>query len=177
MTYNIIACGETAKHWDGSGHSIGVNDSFKWGHHIEHLVVCNRPAMFSHDRADIIKNSTPDHFYSHKSDWEKWFPEWHKLDLIPWYGTYWKDKIYKSDTSPFIAMCLAVKLGASEIILWGVDFINHSKFKRGDPGTKREVETYLELFKELRTIDIEVHIGSQGTVFDEYWYLFGKIIK
>lgn len=168
MLINVIGCGNSANFWDGNGVSVGVNDSFKWGHHIEHLVVCNRPAMFSHDRAEIIKNSKPDHFYSHKADWQEWFPEWHKLNLIPWYGTYHKNKIYNSDTSPFIAICLAVKLGATEIVLWGVDFINHSKFKQGEPGTKREIETYIELIKELESIGIKFYIGSKGTAFDNY---------
>ena len=168
MTYNIIACGETAKHWDGSGHSIGVNDSFKWGHHIEHLVVCNRPAMFSHDRAEIIKNSKPDHFYSHKSDWAQYFPKWNKLNLIPWYGSFKLGNIYNSDTSPFIAMCLAARLGAKEIILWGCDFQNHSKFKADDPGTKREIEQYLGLIKELDEIGIKIYLDAYGTAFDNY---------
>jgi hypothetical protein len=123
--------------------------------------------MFSHDRfAIIIQTETL--LFSHKSDWEKYFPGWHKLNLIPWYGTYHKGKIYKSDTSPFIAICLAVKLGATEIVLWGVDFVNHSKFKQGEAGTKREVETYLGLIRELNNIGIKVYLGSYGTAFDNY---------
>jgi hypothetical protein len=168
MTYNIIACGDTAKHWNGSGNSIGVNDSFKWGHHIDRLIVCNRLAMFPRERLDIINASQPNKFYSHKADWHERFPLWNKLDLVPWYGTYHKGKIYKSDTSPFIAICLAAKLGATEIVLWGVDFVNHSKFKHGEPGTKREVETYLELIRELDSIGIKVYLGSYGTAFDNY---------
>lgn len=149
MIFNIIACGDSAKQWDGTGHSVGVNDSFKWGHHIEHLVVCNRPENFPSNRLEIIKNSTPDQFYCHKSDWERYFPAWNKINIIPWYGTYHKDKIYHSDTSPFIAICLALKLGATELVLYGVDFINHSKYKQGDPVTKREIDQYRSLIKEI----------------------------
>lgn len=149
MVYNIIACGESAKHWDGSGHSVGVNDAFKWGHHIEHLIVCNRPENFPKERLDVIKNTIPKHFYSHKNDWGRYFLNWNQINIVPWYGTYHKNIIYHSDTSPFIAICLAMKLGATELNLYGIDFIDHSKYKEGDPGTKRELEQYHNLIKEI----------------------------
>ncbi len=172
MLYNIIALGDSAKHWDGTGHSVGVNDAFKWGHHIEHLVVCNRPENFPADRLEVIKNSKPDHFYSHKSDWKKYFPAWNKISIIPWYGTYHRDKIYHSDTSPFIAICLAIKLGATKIVLWGVDFKTHSKYKHGDPGTNRELEYYTQLIRESY---IPFYVGAMCTSFDSVLRVYDPI--
>lgn len=166
MTVDIVATGQSSQNWKRHDFAIGVNDCWKLGKETDALVVCNRPEQFKGDRFEIIKNSKPKEFYSHKSNWSEWFPKWKKLNLAPWYGTINPGQVYNSDTSPFIAISLAYTLGAKTIILWGVDFINHHLYNPGNPETKKEIVRYLELIAALNEKGVEVYLGASGTAFD-----------
>jgi hypothetical protein len=165
MIYSIIATGSSAQYFIPRGHIIGVNDAAKLGK-IDSLVVCNRPQQFSKERYEIIKNTKCENFYSHKSAWRTEFPNWKKINLIPWYGTYNKGQVYCSNSSPIIAITLAAKLGAKDIIMWGVDFLSHHIFHAGNPQTKKEVDIYRQLFDELKVSGINLWLGNTGTAFD-----------
>lgn len=162
-TIHIIACGESAKHWKGQGHSLGVNDAGKWGYSLGSLLVCNRPAQFNKERFETIINTNVKNFYSHKSVWLDWFPDWKKINIVPWYGTMNPRQVYSSDTSPFIAISLAYSLGYYEIVLWGVDMKNHKVFHNNNPQTQREVSIYMEMIREMKA---DVYLGANGTAFD-----------
>jgi hypothetical protein len=173
MTFTIVATGETAKDWIPRGHSIGVNDSWKWGKPTDSLLVCNRPQNFKEDRLKVITESKPANFYSHKSNWAYKFPDWRKINLVSWYGVLRKGQHYSSNTSPFIALSLAYNLGATEIIMWGVDFKNHWLFNEGSPEAEREVKQYLQLITELEAVGVRVYIGKKGTAFDDLIQVYG----
>lgn len=169
--FTIVACGESAKDWIPRGHSIGVNDAWKWGKPTDSLLVCNRPVEFGQGRLQTIINSKPETFYSHKSNWAYAFPNWKKINLCQWYGRLVKGQHYSSNTSPFIALTLAYNLGATDIIIWGVDMIDHTIYNPENPYRDKEVEVYMQLIKELKEEGVNVYIGENGTVFD------GKLIK
>lgn len=175
MTYNVVACGQTGSQWDGTGISIGVNDAWKWGKPTTHLLLANRPHSFSPQRFQTIINSKPERFYCDKADWQQYFPDWIKLRLKPWYGSFFKENFYYSDTSPFIAICLAANLGAKEIVLWGVDFIDHHMYNGGNPQTKREIERYKELITELRAQGIETFLGAPGSALESFLPIYQTI--
>jgi hypothetical protein len=177
MLCNIIGCGQTASHWDGSGLSIGVNDAWKFGKPTNYLLLANRPLSFSSDRLQTIINSKPEKFYCDKKDWEEWFPDWIKIRLKPWYGSYFKENFYYSNTSPFIAITLAANIGATKIILWGVDFQDHHKFNGGNPETKREIERYQELITELRAQGIETYLGAPGSALESFLPIYQTIYE
>lgn len=170
MTISVVACGPTAEGWHNTpcDLSIGCNDAAKWGQKLDSLVVCNRPQQFSKERYEIIKNTKCENFYSHKSAWVKEFPAWKKINLTPWYGTYHKGQIYSSNSSPIIAITLAAKLGAKEIIMWGVDMVSHHIFSTSNPQTKKEVEVYLQIYDALKANGIRLWLGSYGTALDKY---------
>lgn len=168
--FTIVGCGESAEQWVPRGHSVGVNDSWKWGKPTDSLLVCNRPTNFNEQRLRVITNSKPSAFYSHKSNWAYAFPDWKKVRLIPWYGTLinFKEPVaYSSNTSPFIALSLAYNLGATEIIMWGVDMINHKTFHEQNPETKKEVVVYMDLIRCLNEQGVSVYLGARGTAFDD----------
>jgi hypothetical protein len=167
-TFTIVGCGDTAKDWQPNGHSIGVNDSWKWGKETDSLLVCNNPFRFTEQRREIIKNSKPKIFYCNNASWSFAFPDWQKLNLKPWYNVVNPNCIYYSNTSPFIAISLAYTLGAKDIILWGVDFKTHHIYTETNPQTKREVERYLELIKCLKELGTNTWLGTAGTGFDEH---------
>lgn len=164
----IVACGESARHWIPRGHTLAVNDGWKWGKPTDSLLVCNRPAEFKQGgRLEIITNSKPKTFYSHKSNWAYAFPNWKKISLVQWYGVIRKGQQYSSNSSPFIALSLAWNLGAKDIILWGVDFMNHHNFNPDNPYRDKEVVVYMQLIAALKEEGVSVWLGSKGTAFDE----------
>lgn len=71
-----------------------------------------------------------------------------------------------SQTSPIIAISYAIKMGAKEIILYGVDFLNHRKWSRGTKSGDREIKVYCKFFAECERIGVKVYLGSNGTAFD-----------
>lgn len=172
--FTIVACGDSAKDWQSVGYSIGVNDCWKWGKPTDALLVCNRPETFSKERQEIIRQSKPAEFYCNKATWSEWFPNWKKVRIHPWNGTLhqWPrtdgPSAYSYNTSPIIAITLAYNLGATEIIIWGVDLVNHQVFNASNPETKREVKAYLEVFEALKEKGVSVYRGADGGVFDEY---------
>lgn len=163
----IVALGETARDWIPRGHSIGVNDSWRWGKPTDSLLVCNRPVEFKGDRLQIITSSKPTNFYSHKSNWAYTFPNWKKINLCSWYGVLNKGMHYSSNTSPFIAMTLAYNMGAKDIILWGVDFSSHHIWNNTNPYTYKEIEAYMDLVVALKEQNVNVWMGKKGGAFDD----------
>jgi len=173
-TYSIIGCGSTAKDWIPRGHSIGVNDAWKFGHPTDYLVVVNSPFKFHPrldnkytDRLKVITDSKPKRFFCHNNNWKKWFPEAELLGLRNFVGTYKKGRIYSSKTSPFVAITLAVREGATEIILWGIDMTNHHTYSPGKRSFSIEFDYYKMLFEQLENCGVKVWIGNENTVLKQ----------
>ncbi len=120
---------------------IGVNDAWKFGKQIDELCLINRPrhfqmpALYSEcSRLDVIKETKIKRFTTLTTlvrEWSEYFP----LEIINTIGVtrYRKSvtpgQIYHTENSPFSAMSLAVNYGYDEIVLWGVDFIDHPHIK------------------------------------------------
>lgn len=170
MTCQIIALGDSAKHWNGQGFSIGVNDSFKFGHNINWLVVINSPTRFKDepDRRKIITESKPDKFFSNTPAWEKHFPDWQKLNLINFSYSHRqvKGRLWSSKTSPFVAICLAVQSGYTELVLWGIDMLTHKYYNPGTKAFNSEYKNYLKLFEKLNQEGVKIYRGADGGCFD-----------
>jgi hypothetical protein len=165
--FTIVGCGSSAQNWIPRGHTIGCNDAFKFGKGFDSLLVCNRPSDFKPERFQTIITTPCKNFYSHRGDWNKWFPRWLRMPLVGWYGTLHREQVYTSNTSPFIAISLAFHLGATNIIIYGCDFQDHHIYSSGKEETKREVEVYLELINAMRDHGCNVWLGNTGTTFDE----------
>lgn len=172
MTVSIVACGESAKEWFNTpcDLSIGVNDCLKWGREVDWLVVVNAPQKFRGQRWDTIINSKPKRFICHNGAWKRQFPNAELAVLHPFRGSVKKGKIYFSKTSPFVAMNLAYEAGATDIILWGVDFLNHPKVK--DKMLKDELVAYSRLIEALKNKGVNVWLGSDQSVLKDL-----KIVK
>lgn len=168
MTCNIIACGDSAKHWDGSGFSIGVNDANKWGHKLNHLIVVNHPSKFSIEpgRLKHIIESKPDLFIAHTQAWSQWFPNMQKIKCTRLIGRLRKGIYYHSGTSPFVAISHAFNIGANEIILWGVDMINHKVYHAKSREQASEVHSYKRLIDSLGRHGVKVYLGAEGSALN-----------
>jgi hypothetical protein len=170
MTINIVACGETASQYPGHGMSIGLNDSFKYGHQPNILGVFNHRSKFTQDRLNTIIKTKPVKFYADSDSWEKYFPAMIKVKLRSWDGHLYKtpDRLAHAHTSPFIGMSLAYNLGASKIVLWGCDFINHHTWVRSNSQMIIELRQYRQFVDALRREGVKTYLGAHGSLLEEF---------
>jgi len=167
MTWNIIACGSSARHWNGVGNNIGVNDSAKWGHKLQNLLLANLPGKFEPERLQTIINSRPDNFYSNTEAWKKYFPNMIHYKTESWNGILIKKRgLTTMNSSPCIAMHLAWQLGATKLVLWGVDFWDHETIKDGI--LKTELRQYRAFIHALKDNGVETYLGANGSALEEF---------
>lgn len=168
MIVSVVACGASAQYYDGSGFSIGVNDAFKWGHKLNFLLVVNHPTKFRSEpeRFDTITQSKPEKFISHSSAWRTWFPNLELIRLYTYHSRADKFRIYHSQTSPFVAISYAVTMGATDIILWGVDFIDHKIFRAESKKQRYEVDVYHQFINSISKHGVRVWLGAEGSALE-----------
>lgn len=167
MIANVIGLGPSAELWSGQGFSIGVNDSWGFGRPTNHLVVIN---SFRHqeDRRRIIDESIPDVFWSHMAEYNE-RPDFRKLEMQPWKNKYELGKIYHSNNSPFVAACIAFSLEYKQIILWGVDFMDHKNIRRDNGLLDKANKDFIELDTIFRKHGGGIYLGAKGALSLEVW--------
>ena len=171
MTIHILACGESAKHYKGQSPCIGVNDCAKWGFEPEYLLLLNLPFQFTKERFEFIKDSKPSKVYTNSpAQWEKVFTDRPVLgfESRSWSHSNRLQKIsqnylYHSKTSPFSAISLAYQFGAEEIVLWGVDFVNHRVYSPGKDMFANEISSYKSFCMSLKEAGVNIYLGSEGS--------------
>jgi len=171
MTIHVIGCGDSAKNWDGSGYSIGVNDAYKFGHALDELILVNHPSKFNERLNTILAGGKANAYgkvFSHKpGDWKELGAV--ELPLSPFSNRVRIGSIYKTGgTSTFIAISKAFNFGASDIIVWGVDFISHSVFRPGSQYLKTELFNYRKLIEGIEAKGCKVWLGAEGSVLQEF---------
>lgn len=191
MIISVVACGNSAKEWFKTpcDLSVGVNDCVKFGHQVDNLVVVNAPNKFNPkisnghtDRLKTIIESKPKRFLCHNSNWKPYFPNYEILPLRSFIGTYRKDRIYSSKTSPMVAITLAASLGATHIVIWGVDFLDHARFSaisgpKHQPDFITELGYYGMLFEALERNGAKCWIGNENTVLKKYLPVWNPTAK
>lgn len=150
---DVLGLGETISDYSGENESVGVNDIFKF-HRVDHLLVMDQPHRFTKERLSTILLSTPKKFYSNvKIDgayvWEKLVNNFVPIETERGRGfvkTLDSKEYSISNNSPFTACVLAYKLGAKNIVMHGVDFINHPHLSKDN-----SIQNVLQHFKTLRS--------------------------
>ena len=153
MIVSIVAVGESGSEWFKTpcDYSIGVNDCQKWNHPVNELLLINQPKSFTPSRLETIKSTKFDKVLTHSGTWDKIFPQNERIRLQSFSKHLKKGHVYSSKTSPFVALSLAFNLGATDVILHGVDLISH-------PAIKDKLLNY-----ELRNFDkITCMMADQG---------------
>lgn len=167
---HIIGCGPSAKSWDGKGLSIGVNDCWRW-RPTTYLIVLN-PFSSVNDfrRQQIIWKSDPKYLFSQsKSAWGK-HPKFKQVLLFRWRNEFQLGRLYEhSISTPFTAVCLAANYNErpSEIVMWGVDFIDHPVIK-GEI-LERCKKDFSELHSALFSMGISLYICQPGALDLPVW--------
>jgi hypothetical protein len=132
MTIDILGCGPSGQFYKPSGNRlIGVNDSYKYGHPLSDLIIINAPLQFELQRLSVILETKPGRFLT----LDRYADSWRKAGMqeaeiitpvsMPGVAYMRKDGVYFTNNSPFVAMTYAVTQGATEVVLWGVDFAGH----------------------------------------------------
>lgn len=157
MTAFIIGLGASAEGWYNHPHdiSIGVNDALKWGKDTDYLLLIDSLNGFKNEpeRVKTISRSKAK-ILTHGDTWRKIFPKYEVLRLQGFSKHLNKKHVYSSKSSPFVAASYAFNLGATDIVLFGVDMISHQIFH---PGSKlqdyelRQFEKITALMKEQGT--------------------------
>ena len=130
----VLGLGDSLKLYDPEKYdiSIGVNDI--WRYQQTDVIVClDKRKAFTHDRLVVIDASKPKDFYSQVANWNI-RNDFRQIQLTSFYPATDINldlpKFYKSYCSPFVACQIAWRYyGATEIHLFGVDFINHPHLK------------------------------------------------
>ena len=161
MNVSIIGLGPSWKLYE-SGFSIGVNDV--WRNVKTDVIVClDYESVFTPDRLRVIKESTPQAFYSQIINWDH-RKDFRKVDIIPGYHTFIDLKrpgYYKSYCSPFVACQIAYKeYGADEIHLYGVDLTNHPHLD--GKLCSKIVEHFAGLQKALNEAGAKIVVHGEG---------------
>lgn len=110
--------------------TIGVNDVGR-RFQPDYLVVVNPPGQFTGDRYRYVENSGARYLFT-QLDPGPVRPEVVRFRLGRRGGTDFGDPevLHYTQNSPYVALCLAVHLGATRIGLIGVDFTDHHFFAR-----------------------------------------------
>lgn len=166
MIFTVVASGESAQHFERHGTVIGSNDCEKWGKPVDILILVNSPHKFK-ERIHTIKKSKAKVLTNSVANWKPYFQNCEKISrLISFNKLILKNFVYSSQTTPIICLSLAIKMGAKEIIMWGVDFKNHAHFREGTKSGSREIDVYKRFFKECNRIGVKVYLGANNTAFD-----------
>lgn len=133
---HILGCGPTGAYYDNQGVCIGVNDAGKFGKRLSALLFLNRPSHFPEERLSIIRATQVDVAITYGNLTTMWRPYFDNIVTLPpmqrWTGHYDPGVVYHTNNSPFTAMSYAAYLGYKEIVLWGVDFVDHRWLKPTD---------------------------------------------
>lgn len=167
MICHIHGLGPSIVNYKPDGNfSIGCNDSFRYAQSNLLIVVSH----LSQERTRIVDQSRPEKLLSFMPQWHhhpnyeyigelhKWRsdrPERNRLD---------KGKLYHSNNTPFIGCSLAFNLGYRQIVLWGVDFIDHPNIKDGALITA--FEDFNSLQAAFQKNGASLYLGSEGSVLD-----------
>lgn len=185
MVVSIIGCGSSGKDW-ANAHcdlSIGVNDMYKFGYHPDWLVVVNMPSKFEGQRLRTIQQTQPTRFLTHsirawaqkgvsKPEYIKNLTGFHTRVTMIRQGF-----IYTSKTSPIVAMSLAFNEGAKEVILWGVDFKDHSKYREGTSAGNKEIAVYRKFIELLDKKGVKTYLGSSGSALEKWIPIYERVVQ
>lgn len=172
MLFSVIASGDSAKDWIPRGATIGSNDAEKWGKPVDILILANSPHKFK-ERLNIIKKSKAKVLTTSVSQWKAIFPNCEKIQRVISFNKFLqRGFVVTSQTTPIMCLSLAIRMGATEIVLWGCDFLTHRVWRVGTKGGDREVAVYKKFFSECKRLGIKVWLGANGTAFDNVLPLF-----
>lgn len=173
MIIACVGCGASAEGWFNTpcDISIGLNDCLKWGKNTDWLVVINR--KFTKEREDLIITSNPKRFFTTIYYWNKLFSHSETLRLQRFSKHVKKGNVYSSKTSPFVALSLAFNAGAKDVILFGVDLVDHPVIK--DKLRNYELRQFERFCGELAKQGTKVWVSSKDSSLSKFLPVYAPV--
>ena len=160
----VCGCGESVNALQDPTQfiTIGVNDIGR-RFHPDYLVVVNPRNQFKPDRFRYVETSQARYLFTQYDDLSAPHPQVVRIQLGKYGGTDFgnPDVLHFTQNSPYVALCLAIHMGARRIGLIGVDFTeNHFFAKTGRHPLAARLEQidreYSNLAQACRSMGIEV---------------------
>lgn len=171
MTVFCIGCGSTAEGWFNHPHdvSIGVQDSIRHGKDTDYLILIDslqgfkrepeRVKLISQSKAKILTNG---------DTWKSIHPKYEKLHLRPFGKHLKKGHVYCSKSSPFVALSYAFNLGATDIVMFGVDMQNHRLFNPTSRLQHYELRNFEKICRMIAEQGTRVWVSSKESALSKF---------
>jgi hypothetical protein len=158
MTINVIGLGETLLLYKQSDAiTVGVNDIHS-RIKTDFVVCVDVPSAFNDQRLETIKQTNCRGFYSQLDEWSN-LPNFKKIEFNRGRGLLDgidSEKFCYSNSSPYVAVILAYKLGAKKIVIYGADYKTHKHFK--DDSLRRVLNDFEALRKALNARGVNLFV-------------------
>lgn len=173
MIATVVALGQSAKSWTPRGLTIGVNEYLMFGKQAEVMIIVNAPHKFNHEEMTLIRQHRGKMLTNSPRQWHKHVPGAEGLkNMGAFHLRVSSGRLYHSATSPMIAISYAIQQGADEVVIYGVDFKDHPKYRAGTKAGDHEIGIYKRFFESLQKLGVKVYLGANGSVFDDYLHLY-----
>lgn len=167
MIATVVALGQSAKDWIPRGLTIGVNEYLVWGKQADAIIIVNAPHKFSSEEMNLIVKHKGKMLTNSPKQWGQYFKNAEPLKHMGAFNLrVQKGRLYTSQTSPMIAISYAMQQGATEVIIYGVDFKTHGKYKEGTKHGDHEISIYKRFFESCKKLGTQIYLGEFGTAFD-----------
>lgn len=160
MKIHVLGLGETLEDFTPDGSmTIGVNDIHSRVK-TDFVVCVDNPKAFNKERLKTIRETECEGFYTHVEDWKsvKNYKPFEMASIRGRLDELDSEKFCYSTSSPFVACVLAYKMGAKQIVLWGVDYMSHQAFK--DHRRDTVLRHFKDLQKEFNKRGVELFVGD-----------------
>ena len=152
-----------------SNPTIGCNDI--WNYYPADYVVCiDKPFRFNEKRLASIKSGGQKKFFTHVQEWKEIVDNYTTLELSLIRGNLsdlHNEKVPYSNNSAFVAVVLAYRMGAKEIIMYGVDLSDHHQL--GKPEIlKKACEDFRNLFLALHEKGVRLCVINKKSILSNY---------
>ena len=166
MICHCLALGPSIKNFKPDGNfTIGCNDVARYHLPDVLMVVSSLPP----ERAEIVRASRPKKLLSHMPFWVS-HPSYEYIgsNMHPWRqndkNRLDKGIIYTSNNTPFMCCSWAFNQNYREIVLWGVDLMDHPLLR--DSALERTWTDFSQLQEAFLKNNASMYLGSPGSVLD-----------
>lgn len=125
------------------------------------------------DRINTIVKSTPLKFFTNRKEWEN-VKGYQFINLAQVRGSLKElrsDKVCYSNNSPFVACVMAYKMGAKEIVLHGVDLVDHHALSKTEQFA-RAINDFKNLNNELKRDRVKMLVSSKYSKLSDFLPLY-----
>lgn len=162
---HVIGKGESKDFFINDGNvTIGVNNVNKWIR-TDHVVIMDNVKNYPEWHETLLKSGAM--FWCNLKENKKYVRNFTLIELSRGRGVlsdFDTDKFVYSITSPFLAVHLAYKFGATKIVMWGVDFNTHENFNT-DKLRNRALKDFRNLREKLNERGCELYVGNEISMF------------